>query len=180
MTREEFDPKMIAELQGENSIQVRDAIEADLPDILDIYNEAILSSTATFELNTQTVQTRMEWFKAHGKDYPLVVAARDGRVLGYCSLSQFQRNTGYNKTAELSVYVARTSRRMGIATLLMSKILRRARNQGIHAIISSISCDNLPSVVLHEKFGFTKVAHLREVGFKFSRWHDTCYFELIL
>lgn len=155
-------------------------METDLPGILDIYNESVLNSTATFELNTQTLQTRIEWFNAHGKDYPLLVAVCDGRVLGYCSLSQFQKNTGYRRTAELSVYVEKNSRKRGIGTLLMGEVIGRGRNQGIHAIISSISSDNLPSIILHEKLGFRKVAHLKEVGFKFSNWQDTCYYELIL
>jgi len=171
---------LAAELENQNPVVVRDALEADLPEILDIYNDAVLNSTATFELSLQTVQTRMEWFRGHGTDYPLLVAVSEGRLLGYCSLSKFQSNSGYRRTAELSVYVEKTSRRTGIATVLMKSILERAKNQGFHAIISSISMDNLPSVILHERFGFIKVAHLKEVGYKFSKWHDTCYFELIL
>ncbi len=64
--------------------------------------------------------------------------------------------------------------------MLMTEILERARKLDFHAIISSIACDNVPSVKLHERFGFEKVAHLKEVGFKFSKWQDTCYYELIL
>lgn len=64
--------------------------------------------------------------------------------------------------------------------MLMKEILDRAKALGVHAIISSISSDNLPSIRLHEIFGFEKVAHLKEVGYKFSKWHDTCYYELML
>jgi len=76
--------------------------------------------------------------------------------------------------------VEKISRRKGIATGLMVEIFARARKLGLHAIISSISSDNEASIKLHENFGFVKVAHLQEVGFKFSRWQDTCYYELIL
>ena len=159
---------------------LRDAERSDLPTIVEIYNDAILTSTATFEESTQTVESRRDWFNSHGGGYPLIVAESNGNVIGFCSLSLFQKNSGYRNTAELTVYVERENRRKGIATMLMTEILERAKKIGFHAIISSISYDNLPSVKLHERFGFEKVAHLKEVGFKFSRWQDTCYYELIL
>ncbi len=159
---------------------VREAEETDLPAILEIYNDSVMTSTATFEQNIQTVETRREWFKNHGSNYPLIVAVSNGEILGYCSLSQFQGNSGYRATVELSVYVEKNSRRQGIAKLLMREVLGRAKEKSFHAIISSISFDNEPSIRLHENFGFQKVAHLKEVGFKFSKWHDTCYYELIL
>lgn len=166
--------------RGRNAVLLRDAKEFDLPSILEIYNESVVSSTATFEENTQTIDSRREWFRSHGYRYPLVVAVSNGRVIGFCSLSQFQKNSGYKNTAELSVYVQKNSRRQGVATMLMKEILDRAKALGVHAIISSISSDNLPSIRLHEIFGFEKVAHLKEVGYKFSKWHDTCYYELML
>lgn len=102
------------------------------------------------------------------------------KVIGYCSLSKFQSNCGYNRTAELSVYVEKSHRLKGLATILMQEIIRRGRALDYHAIISSISSENESSIRLHEKFGFEKVAHLKQVGFKFSKWHDTCYYELVL
>lgn len=159
---------------------LRDAEHSDLSAIVEIYNDAVLTSTATFEENMQSVESRRDWFSSHGKEFPLVVAVANGEVIGFCSLSLFQKNSGYRNTAELTVYVEKENRRKGIATILMDEILERARKLGFHAIISSISSDNLPSVKLHEKFRFEKVAHLREVGFKFSKWQDTCYYELIL
>jgi L-amino acid N-acyltransferase len=162
------------------SIVIREAHEADLPEIVEIYNESVLTSTATFESVPQTADTRRKWFNNHGRDYPFIVAISNGKVLGYCCVSQFPGNSGYRKTGELSVYVEKTSRRKGIATNLMTQILARAHKLGFHAIISSISLDNEPSAKLHENFGFAKVAHLRQVGFKFSKWQDTCYYELIL
>jgi L-amino acid N-acyltransferase len=163
-----------------DSILIREARESDLPEIVEIYNDSVLTSTATFESVLQTADTRRKWFNSHGRDHPFIVATSNGKVLGYCCVSQFPGNSGYRKTGELSLYVEKTNRRKGIAKCLMTDILARARTLGFHAIISSISFDNEPSARLHEHFGFLKVAHLREVGFKFSRWQDTCYYELIL
>jgi L-amino acid N-acyltransferase len=98
---------------------LREAEEGDLPGIVAIYNEAVTTSTATFQHNVQTVESRRAWFNQHGKEYPLIVAISNQAVLGYCSLSQFQTNSGYRKTGELSVYVEKRQRRKGIATMLM-------------------------------------------------------------
>lgn len=159
---------------------IRDAAETDLNRIVEIFNDAVITSTATFERNPQTIESRGEWFRAHGKTHPLIVATYDGSVIGYCSLSKFQSNCGYSQTAELSIYVHKANRRKGVATELMKDILQRAKRSELHVIISSISSDNAPSIRLHEKFGFEKVAHLRQVGCKFGKWHDTTYYELIL
>jgi len=164
----------------ERPILVRNAREGDLPGILEIYNDSVLTSTATFELKTQTVKSQLEWFQNHGKSYPPIVAVASAKVLGYCSISQFQKTNGYYKTVELSVYVEKNSRRKGIATRLVGEIIERARVLGYHAIISSIANSNKPSVRLHKNFGFRRVGCLREVGFKFSKWQDTTYYELIL
>ena len=123
---------------------------------------------------------RLEWFRNHSERYPLIVAVKSGKVLGYFGISQFQKTSGYFKTVELSVYVEKNSRKQGIATRLVGEIIDKARNLDYHAIISSIANDNKPSIKLHRNFGFRRVGCLREVGFKFSKWQDTTYYELIL
>jgi L-amino acid N-acyltransferase len=160
---------------------VRSASENDIPEILEIYNDAVLNSTATFERNPQTIESRRIWYQAHDANHPLIVAEDNHKsIIGYCSLSKFQSNSGYSRTLELSVYVKEQNRRQGVATILMKEILVIAKRIGVHAIISSISADNVASVKLHEKLGFEKVAQLKQVGYKFSKWHDTCYYELII
>lgn len=159
---------------------LRKASEHDLPEILEIYNESVANSLATFETETQTLDSRRHWFDSHCEIYPLIVAEEGGRVLGYSSLSGFQSNCGYRKTAELSVYVEKNHRGKGIGASLLTEILYQGRRLGFHAVISSISTGNNVSIKLHEKFGFEKVAHLKEVGFKFGEWHDTDYYEILL
>jgi len=167
-------------LEVEKPILIRRTREEDLPEMLEIYNDSVISSAATFELKTQTIETRMNWFRIHGKSYPLLIAVERGKLLGYCSISQFQKTSGYFKTVELSVYVEKHSRQRGIATRLVGEIIDKARTLGYHAIISSIANDNKPSIRLHKNFGFRRVGCLKEVGFKFSKWQDTTYYELIL
>ncbi len=83
----------------EHLILLRDAEHSDLPTIVEIYNDAILTSTATFEENTQSLESRREWFNSHVKRYPLIVGVSNGEVIGFCGLSLFQKNSGYRNTA---------------------------------------------------------------------------------
>ncbi len=163
-----------------SEVIVRDASREDLPAFLEIYNDAILNLTATFDIVTQSMQEREDWFRQHGGRYPLVAAEVEGHVVGYCSISPYSKKAGYASTVELSIYVQRDYRRKSIGKLLMKEIIERARELGYHAIISIIAGDNQASVEIHKKFGFELVGHLRQVGYKFSKWQDVDYYELPL
>lgn len=152
----------------------------DLKEILEIYNSAVTSTTASFDLVEQTLESRQEWFREHGARHPIVVADILGRVAGYCSLSRYSKKDGYAKTAGLSVYVRQEFRRQGIASALMKEVIGRARQMGYHAILSMISSDNYGSLRLHRKMRFEYLGDLREVGFKFGVWQSVSIFELIL
>lgn len=160
-------------------IQLRDSSEKDLEEMLEIYNDAVLNLTSTFDIAPQTLSERREWFLSHGGKYPLVTAELQGMVLGYCSISPFSKKAGYSPTVELSVYVRKTFRRRGIGKLLMTDMITRAKNLHYHAIISIIAQNNEASIKLHQEFGFKRVAHLRQVGYKFSSWQDVEYYELL-
>ncbi len=129
-----------------NEIELRDALEDDLPAILEIYNDAILNLTATFDVEPQSIEERRTWLRHHGGNYPLVSAVIEGRVVGYCSISPFSQKRGYSPTVELSVYVHKDFRRKGIGKLLMNEIISRARQLGYHAIMSLIAGNNEASV----------------------------------
>jgi len=163
-------------------VKVRPASYDDLSGILEIYNEAVLTTTATYDYDPRTIEHRIAWYEDHVKnDYPIFVAVNNqGRVVGWSALNQFHARIGYRFTSENSVYVAADQRGKGIGKLLMPPLIEGARQRGLHAILAGIDADNEASVRLHASFGFEKVARLRQVGFKFGRWLDVIYMELLL
>lgn len=159
---------------------VRDARKRDLPELLEIYNDAIATLPATFDLEPQTLRERSSWFSEHGGRYPLIVAESEGRILGYASLSNFRDKPGYSKSVEDSVYVHKDARGKRVGSLLMKEILARAVRLGYHTVIAGIVPPNEASVRLHRGFGFVYVGNFREVGFKFSKWQDVAFYQLFL
>jgi phosphinothricin acetyltransferase len=162
-------------------ITIRAACEADLPAILEIYNHVILNTTAVYQYVPQTLEMRKVWYDGKVKDgYPLFVAEEEGRVVGLSTYGPFRAWAAYKYTVENSVYVAEGHRGKGIARLLMQPLIEAARRQSFHAIVASIDATNDASIRLHRSFGFEEVAHFRQVGYKFGRWLDLKFLELLL
>jgi L-amino acid N-acyltransferase YncA len=160
---------------------IRAARETDLPEILEIYNHVILHTTAVYQYVPQTIEMRKSWYDGKVKDgFPLFVAEDAGRVVGLSTYGPFRPWAAYKYTVENSVYVAADQRGKGIARLLMSPLIDTAKRQGYHAIIASIDATNEASLRLHRSFGFEQVAHFRQVGYKFGRWLDLKFLELLL
>ncbi|MFB5677759.1 GNAT family N-acetyltransferase [Paenibacillus terreus] len=112
-------------------IRLREAILQDLPEMLAIYNEAVLNSAATFDLEAQTLEERTVWFNIHGGKYPLIVAELEGKVAGYACLSPFRAKPAYAYSTELSIYIDAGFRGHGIGSTLMTDILNRAADLGL-------------------------------------------------
>jgi phosphinothricin acetyltransferase len=162
-------------------ISVRPAREGDLPDILEIYNHVILNTTAVYSYEPHTLEMRRAWYDDKIKSgYPCFVAEDFGRVVGLSTYGPFRAWPAYKYTVEDSVYVAADQRGKGIAGLLMQPLIDAARRQQYHAIIASIDATNEASLCLHRAFGFVEVAHFREVGYKFGRWLDLKFLELLM
>ncbi|HET7628216.1 MAG TPA: GNAT family N-acetyltransferase [Bacillales bacterium] len=162
-------------------IEIRTARAADLPGILAIYNEVVQHSTATFDLEPQTVEERRAWFDAFDDRHPFLVAVDDdGTIAGYSYLSVFRGWPAYAGTAESSVYVHKDYQGRGLAERLMLELLGAAKTLGYHVIVAGISNDSLPSAALHRKLGFEKVGCFKEVGWKFGEWQDVCFYQLTL
>ena len=160
---------------------MRRAHDADLPGILEIYNDAVVNTTASYDYEPRTLAHRTAWFADHVKnDYPVFVAVDEARVVGWSALSRVHDRAGYRFTLENSVYVAADRRGQGIGKRLMTPLVEAARARSAHAIIAAIDASNEASVRLHARFGFEKVGHLKAVGFKFGRWLDVVYMELLL
>jgi L-amino acid N-acyltransferase len=162
-------------------IEVRNATGNDLPAMLEIYNEIILNTTAVWHYEPHTLEMRKEWFEQRQKEgFPIVVAMEEQKMLGFSSFGPFRPWPGYKKTVENSVYVASDSRGRGVGKLLIPPLIEAAKQMGLHAMLAGIEAENEASIALHEKFGFVEVAHFKEVGWKFGRWMDLKFLELII
>lgn len=163
-------------------ISIRPAHVEDLRAILDIYNEAVLNTTASYDYEPHTLEQRTRWFEQHQQqDLPVLVAVNEaGAIIGWGSLSKYREKIGYRYTVEHSVYVARDQRRLGAGRLIVMALVDAARQLGKHVIIGGIDADNQASLKLHQSLGFEQVAHLKQVGYKFDRWLDVIFVQRIL
>jgi L-amino acid N-acyltransferase YncA len=153
-------------------VTIRDAGSLDVPAIVDIYNESVTTSTATFDTTPRTVDDYSAWFSSHDERHPIIVAETDGIIAGWASLSRYSDRAAYDGTAEVSLYVRGSHRRRGIGKRLFFSILDRGRTVGLHTVISRIAEGNDVSVALHESAGFFIVGVMRQVGRKFGRLLD--------
>jgi phosphinothricin acetyltransferase len=163
-----------------SAIAIRPAAESDLVAINDIYNHYVLHSTCTYQEEPEPIEGRRQWFARHGAQHPVIVAETNGLVVGWGSLSAYHARSAYRRTVENSVYVHHEYHRRGIGSSLLQELIARARQLGHKAIIAGIDADQAASVGLHDRFQFQKVGHLKQVGFKFGRWLDVIYMELLL
>jgi len=163
-------------------ITIRPAERSDLPGILEIYNDAVLRTTATYDYEPRTLEHRIQWFEERRRDdFAMFVAvAEQGLVVGWSALNPYHARIGYRFTTENSVYVSADRRGQGIGKLLMAPLLEAAQARGLHAIIAAIDASNEASIRLHASFGFVQVGHFKETGFKFGRWLDLVYMEKLV
>jgi phosphinothricin acetyltransferase len=161
-------------------ITIRRASESDLKSINDIYNHYVFHSTCTYQEEPEPFKTRQHWFAHHGAKHPITVAVASNEILGWGSLSAYHARSAYRRTVENSVYVHHRHHRRGIGSLLLKDLIARARKAGHRVIIAAIDADQPASVALHAKFKFQKVGHFKQVGYKFGRWLDVIYMELLL
>lgn len=160
---------------------IRHATDADLPQILTIYNHAIEHTTAVFEYRAHTLDMRREWLRAkQAASLPVFVASDGDRVLGFASYGPFRAWPAYKYSVELSVYVDVNARRRGLGRELVRAVIEDAKARELRTIMAGITADNDISLRLHEQLGFREVAHIPEVGYKFGRWLDLKFLQLML
>ncbi len=159
---------------------LRSARAADAHEISEIYNHYVEHTTVTFE-EVPVSSTDMERRIATTIEcLPWLVFEQDGRVDGYAYASRWKGRCAYRFSVESTVYLRQDTRGRGIGTALYSRLISELRDQDFHAAIGGVSLPNPASERLHEKLGFTKVAHFPEVGFKFGKWIDVAYWQLVL
>lgn len=154
------------------ALQIRRADLSDLAEIIAIYNEAIVATTATFDTEPKSVEERVQWFRDHDANHPILVAVIDGAVIGWSSLSRWSERRAYDRTVETSSYVTSAFRGRGIGRKLKEAIIEEARRLGFHTIIARIVAGNEESLHLNESMGFVLVGTMKEVGLKFGRFLD--------
>jgi len=150
--------------------------------ILAIFNDAILNSTALYDYKQRTRESMTAWFENKRKGNFPVIGAVDssGKLLGFASYGTFRAWPAYKYSVEHSIYVASDCRGKGLGKALLEAIIGAAREQQYHALIGGIDSQNTVSIRLHKQFGFQHAGTLQQVGFKFGRWLDLEFYQLLL
>jgi phosphinothricin acetyltransferase len=157
---------------------IRAAAAEDAEVIAAIYNHYVRDTVVTFEeepVSTADMEVRIGQISADG--LPWLVAEHDGVIQGYAYASKWKERVAYRFSVESTVYLAPGAEGRGLASALYSALFARLAECRVRAVMAGIALPNARSVALHEKFGMTKVAHFREVGFKFGQWIDVGYWE---
>jgi L-amino acid N-acyltransferase YncA len=159
-------------------MDIRDAEESNLPGLLAIYNEVIATSTAIYSYVPVTLEDRTEWWRARiALGYPVLVATDHSGVLGFSTFGDFRTWPGYRFTVEHSVHVRSDCRGQGVGKQLVKALFPRATALDKHVMIAGVDAANDASIRFHERLGFEKTGHLREVGHKFDRWLDLVFLQ---
>ena len=147
-----------------------------------ILNEAILNSTALYDYHLRTPEMMADWFAAKVKgNYPVIGVENDhGDLVGFASYGPFRAWPAYKYSIEHSVYVDARFRGRGIGRQLLRSLIEAAKAQGYHMMIGGIDAANVASIALHRSLGFARCASIQHAGFKFGRWLDLEFHQLLL
>lgn len=156
--------------------------ESQTEEILAIFNDAIAHTTALYEYQPRTSEFMQQWFanKQRG-NYPVLgIVSDQDQLMGFASYGPFRAFPAYKYTVEHSVYVHAEFRGKGVGVTLLRALIDEARSQEYHVMVGGIDSSNAASIALHEKLGFTLSGTLPQVGYKFDRWLDLCFYQLVL
>lgn len=160
---------------------IREATEKDLKDILEIYNDAILNTTAIYAYKVHTLDDRTQWYeKKKQAGYPLLVFEENNKAVAFATFGPFRAWPAYKYTIEHSVYVHKDYRNLGIATKLMKEIIKIANEREYATLVAGIDAANESSIKLHEKMGFKFSGIIKKAGYKFGKWLDLAFYQLEL
>jgi L-amino acid N-acyltransferase YncA len=160
---------------------IRNATEEDLSRILEIYNHAILNTTAIYDYKPHTIDDRKKWYEDKKKaGYPLIVFEEDNEVVGFAAFGSFRPFPAYKYSIEHSLYVHKDYRNKGIATSLMRELIKISNEMEYAIMVAGIDSQNTTSISLHEKLGFKYCGTVKKAGYKFGRWLDVMFYQLDL
>lgn len=161
-------------------MRIRPATTEDVPAVTDIYNQAVLGTTASFDVVPQCQEDRLRWFAGRKPRHPVLAAEEDGRVIGWGSLSPYSDRAAYDATAEISIYIDQDHQRRGLGAALGDRLLEEARTQELHVLLARVCTENVASMNLFRRMGFTEAGCMHEAGRKFGRWLDVAILEMRL
>ena len=162
-----------------DKIIIRQAQKEDIPEINNILNYAIVNTNYNLKEQPLTIDDSYEWYEKHiSTAIPIIVAEINGVVVGWASLSQFREYTGYNCTAEVSVYVAKGYEQRGLGTKLMTELEKCGEK--FHTLIAVVTDTNTASLALHSRCGFIPMCTFRELGNKNGKYVDITFMTKIL
>ena len=162
------------------SVNVRTATPDDAAGVLEIYRPIVLDTAITFELEVPSCDEMAGRIERALNDYAWIIAEREGRVLGYAYAGMLRLRAAYRQAVETSVYLHEDARGQGLAQTLYGVLFDALRGRDFHTAIAGITLPNDPSVLLHERLGFSAAGRFREVGRKFDRWHDVGWWQRML
>ncbi len=160
-------------------MNIRKVEPADAAQIAEIYNYYILKTHHTFETASLSADEMQERIEETSADYPFLIAELEGEIQGYVYATQFKLRQAYKHSVEASIYVRNQAKQQGIGSELYKVFLEELKETDVHALMAGISLPNEASVRFHEKLGYEKVAHFREVGYKLGRWVDVGFWEML-
>jgi L-amino acid N-acyltransferase YncA len=159
---------------------IRSATTQDAAAICGIYNHYVANSIITFEENPVSVDEMTSRIAEIGAALPWLVFEAESQIMGYAYASPWKSRCAYRFAVESTVYLAESAMGRGIGSQLYEALIADLRGKSLHSVIGGVALPNVASEALHEKFGFEKVAHFKQVGWKFGRWIDVGYWELML
>lgn len=159
---------------------IRPVKSDDAAQICWIYNYYVENSTVTFETEALSVEAMNERITRFTENYPWLVYENEGKIYGYAYANRWKERNAYKFTVETTVYIEDGCTAMGIGPEIYEALIAELKNRNFHAVLAGITLPNDNSVKMHEKLGFKKVAHMEQTGYKFGKWIDVGYWELIL
>jgi L-amino acid N-acyltransferase len=163
-------------------MKIRPASDADLPQIVEIVNALLSTTTIEWTDRPHTLEGRRAWLAQHQSDGdPVLVAEEQGEIIGFACYSDFRDSKkwpGYRFSVEHTVHVRQTWWNKGIGRQLLVALIEHARAAGKHVLIAAIDGDNLQSIEFHRRLGFREVARMPEVGFKQDHWLSLVFMQL--
>jgi phosphinothricin acetyltransferase len=162
-------------------IKIRPYETSDTDAIIAILNYYIVNSTAIYDYDLRTLEQQLTVFEEKlKKGFPIIVATKANRIVGFGYYSEFRFREAYKYTVEHSVYVLPNEHGNGIGSILLKSLIDIAKQQKLHTMIAVIDSENQSSIVFHEQYGFSTVGIIKESGFKFDRWLDSVIMQLLL